>query len=83
MDADTVDTTIAFCASRYGKSTDGTDDYLNCPFDREQYERFVDALLAAQTVSAHIAEDDAAISKPACPSKSWRAAAATRCASAP
>ena len=37
-----------FRASRYGKSTDGTDDYLNCPFDREQYERFVDELLAAQ-----------------------------------
>ena len=26
---------IAFWASRYGKSTDGTDDYLNCPFDRD------------------------------------------------
>ena len=45
VDADTVDTSIAFWASRYGKSTDGTDDYLNCPFDREQYERFVDELL--------------------------------------
>ena len=42
---------IAFWASRYGKSTDGTDDYLNCPFDREQYERFVDELLAAQAAS--------------------------------
>ena len=38
VDADTVDTSIAFWASRYGKSTDGTDDYLNCPFDREQYD---------------------------------------------
>ncbi len=44
-----MDTGIAFWASRYGKSTDGTDDYLNCPFDREQYERFVDELLAAQS----------------------------------
>ena len=34
VDADTVDMTIAFCASRYGKSIDGTDDYLNCPFDQ-------------------------------------------------
>ena len=40
VDAETVDTNIAFWASRYGKSTDGTDDYLNCPLDREQYERF-------------------------------------------
>jgi len=58
VDADTVDTGIAFWASRYGKSTDGTDDYLNCPLDCEQYDRFVDALLEAQAVSAHIPEDD-------------------------
>jgi methylenetetrahydrofolate--tRNA-(uracil-5-)-methyltransferase len=57
VDAGTVDSSIAFRASRYGKSADGTDDYLNCPFDREQYERFVDALLAAATVPAHIPED--------------------------
>ncbi len=57
VDAETVDTSIAFWASRYGKSTDGTDDYLNCPFDREQYERFVDELLKGQNVSAHIEED--------------------------
>src|SRR5580692_13033793 len=57
VDAESVDTSIAFWASRYGKSTDGTDDYLNCPLDREQYERFVDALLQAQSVPAHIEED--------------------------
>jgi methylenetetrahydrofolate--tRNA-(uracil-5-)-methyltransferase len=57
VDAETVDTSVAFWASRYGKSTDGTDDYLNCPLDRDQYERFVDELLAAQSVPAHIAED--------------------------
>jgi methylenetetrahydrofolate--tRNA-(uracil-5-)-methyltransferase len=57
VDADTVDTSIAFWASRYGKSTDGTDDYLNCPFDREQYEAFVDELLKGQNVTAHIEED--------------------------
>ena len=44
VDAETVDTAGAFWASRYGKSTDGTDDYLNCPFDRAQYDRFVDEL---------------------------------------
>jgi len=59
VDAETVDTAVAFWASRYGKSTDGTDDYLNCPFDRAQYDRFVDELLAAQAASAHIPEDDA------------------------
>jgi methylenetetrahydrofolate--tRNA-(uracil-5-)-methyltransferase len=57
VDAETVDTSIAFWASRYGKSTDGTDDYLNCPFDREQYEAFVEELLRGQHVPAHIEED--------------------------
>jgi methylenetetrahydrofolate--tRNA-(uracil-5-)-methyltransferase len=58
VDAETVDTSIAFWASRYGKSSTGTDDYLNCPFNKEQYERFVDELMKAESVSSHIAEDD-------------------------
>jgi len=59
VDAETVDLTIAFRASRYGKSIDGTGDYINCPFDKPHYEAFVDALLGAQAASAHIPEDDA------------------------
>ena len=58
VDADSVDTSIAYWASRYGKSTDGTDDYLNCPLDKAQYEHFVDELLKADSVTAHIAEDN-------------------------
>lgn len=57
VDATTVDESIAFRASRYDKSLDGTGDYLNCPMNREEYERFVDAVLAAEAVQAHIAED--------------------------
>ena len=57
VDAETVDLSIAFRASRYGKSIDGSDDYLNCPMDREQYERFLDALTEGQPVPAHIEED--------------------------
>jgi methylenetetrahydrofolate--tRNA-(uracil-5-)-methyltransferase len=59
VDAETVDTSVAFWASRYGKSTDNTDDYLNCPFNREQYEHFLDELLKAASATAHIAEDNA------------------------
>ena len=59
IDAESIDTSIAFAASRYGKSLDGTDDYLNCPFDKAQYEAFLDALLAASSVPAHIGEDNA------------------------
>ena len=57
VDGDTVDRSIAFAASRYGKSLDGTDDYLNCPFTREQYEAFLDALLGGSAVPAHIPAD--------------------------
>jgi methylenetetrahydrofolate--tRNA-(uracil-5-)-methyltransferase len=58
IDAESIDTSIAFRASRYDKSLDGTADYLNCPFNKEQYEAFLDALLAAASVPAHIEEDN-------------------------
>jgi len=57
VDANSIDMSIVFRASRYGKSLDGTDDYLNCPFDRAEYDRFVDALLAAESVESHIPDD--------------------------
>ena len=34
-----------FFAARYGR---GEDDYINCPFDKERYEQFYDALVAAE-----------------------------------
>jgi methylenetetrahydrofolate--tRNA-(uracil-5-)-methyltransferase len=55
--ADSIDMSVAFRASRYGKSLDGTDDYINCPFTKDQYEAFVEALLAAEFYEPHIAED--------------------------
>ena len=45
--ADSIDQSIAFKAARYGK---GGDDYLNCPFDKEQYQRFYEALIEAKSV---------------------------------
>ncbi len=57
VEGDSIDTAIAFRASRYGKSLDGTDDYLNCPFGKTEYERFLEALRAAQPVASHIPED--------------------------
>jgi methylenetetrahydrofolate--tRNA-(uracil-5-)-methyltransferase len=47
VSADSVDQAIAFRAARYGK---GGDDYLNCPFDEEQYARFYEALIEANSV---------------------------------
>ena len=45
--ADSIDTSIAFRAARYDK---GGDDYLNCPFDQEQYARFYSELIDAKSV---------------------------------
>ncbi len=57
VDGHTVDLNVAFRASRYGKSLDGTDDYLNCPFTKPEYEAFVAALQDAQAVPSHIPDD--------------------------
>jgi methylenetetrahydrofolate--tRNA-(uracil-5-)-methyltransferase len=56
VDADSINMDIAFRASRYGKSLDGSDDYVNCPFNRDQYEQFIDAILGAQTYESHFDE---------------------------
>src|SRR6476660_8810319 len=45
--ADSIDRSIAFPAARYGK---GGDDYLNCPFDPQQYAAFYAALIEAKSV---------------------------------
>lgn len=57
VDAESIDMSIAFRASRYGKSLDGTDDYVNCPFDKQQYDAFIEALRAAQTYESKIDEN--------------------------
>jgi methylenetetrahydrofolate--tRNA-(uracil-5-)-methyltransferase len=44
---DSIDMSRAFRASRYGR---GEGDYINCPMAREEYERFVDELLYAETI---------------------------------
>ncbi len=52
--ADSIDMSVAFKAARYGK---GGDDYINCPFDREQYARFYDELIEAKSVPLKRFED--------------------------
>ena len=55
--ADSVDMSVAFRASRWGKSLDDTADYVNCPLSKDEYYAFVDALLAAEHYEPHIPED--------------------------
>ena len=50
---DSIEMTKAWFQSRYDKAGPGGSgaDYINCPLDRDQYERFVEALLTADKVS--------------------------------
>jgi len=54
---ESIDDSIVFRASRYGKETmEGADDggaYLNCPMSRDQYDAFLDALLTADQYHGH------------------------------
>ena len=43
--ADSIDFSIAFTASRYGK---GGDDYINCPMNKEEYTAFYNELINAE-----------------------------------
>jgi methylenetetrahydrofolate--tRNA-(uracil-5-)-methyltransferase len=55
VDGESIDRSIAFAQSRYGKG--GGDDYLNLPLARDEYERFVDELLRGEKVVAHAFEE--------------------------
>jgi methylenetetrahydrofolate--tRNA-(uracil-5-)-methyltransferase len=45
--SDSIDMSIAFKAARYGR---GGDDYINCPFTKEQYDLFYSELIEAKSV---------------------------------
>jgi len=49
VEADSIDRDRVYMAARYDK---GTADYINCPMTQEEYDRFLDALLEAQSVEA-------------------------------
>jgi methylenetetrahydrofolate--tRNA-(uracil-5-)-methyltransferase len=54
VDAATIDQSQVYRASRYGKASD---DYLNCAMDRDQYDTFYEALIAAESVAIHDFEE--------------------------
>lgn len=55
VDASTIDRSIVFGQSRYGK---GGDDYLNCPFEKDSYYAFVKALVEAERAPLHDFEEE-------------------------
>ena len=56
VDATTIDMDRVYFAARYDK---GTADYINCPFTKEEYDRFLDALTTAESVPVKPWEADA------------------------
>ena len=57
VSAGTINMSIAFRASRYGAGEQDEGDYINCPFDKTQYETFVQALAAAERIELRSFED--------------------------
>ncbi len=55
IDGDTVDTSVGYWASRYGK---GDADYLNIPFDRDEYRRLIDFVRNAEYAQSHAFEEE-------------------------
>lgn len=52
LDADSLDMDKIFRADRYGEE-EGIGDYLNIPLNKDQYETFVDAVVAAEKAPLH------------------------------
>jgi len=50
VETDSIDHSRVYLAARYDK---GTADYINCPFTKQQYDRFYDALIEAQSLEGH------------------------------
>jgi len=51
--ADSVDPEHSFRASRYDREESGAGDYINCPLNKEEYEAFHAALVAAEGAPLH------------------------------
>jgi methylenetetrahydrofolate--tRNA-(uracil-5-)-methyltransferase len=49
VEADSIDMSKVYLAARYDK---GSADYINCPMSKEEYDRFYDALVSAESVEA-------------------------------
>ncbi len=59
IDAESIDMSVAYWKNRYDKNLEegNSGDYLNCPMRRDQYETFIDAMLAAEKVAMKDFED--------------------------
>ena len=50
---ESINMEIAFRASRYDRREESEGDYINCPFTKEEYDNFLQALLEAERIKLH------------------------------
>jgi methylenetetrahydrofolate--tRNA-(uracil-5-)-methyltransferase len=58
VNCESINMDIAFRASRYGRGEDDGGDYINCPFDKEQYIKFVAELSRAERIELRSFEEE-------------------------
>lgn len=58
--SDSINYSIAFKGSRFAREKGQTDDYVNCPFTKDEFEIFVNALMSADRVPLKEFESDIA-----------------------
>ena len=75
VDAESIDMNRVYFAARWDK---GTADYINCPMDRAEYDRFFDALLAAEKMQRGIADAETEDSHGAAPPCAFLARSSVR-----
>ena len=55
---ESIDMSIAFRASRYDRGDEDEGDYINCPMNKDEYLRFVDAMQNAERIELHSFEKE-------------------------
>lgn len=50
IEADSINMDIAFSANRWDRGDNEEGDYINCPFNREEYEAFIEAITSAERI---------------------------------
>jgi methylenetetrahydrofolate--tRNA-(uracil-5-)-methyltransferase len=58
VELESIDFSIAYRGSRYGKGDQPEGDYVNCPMNQVEYEKFVEALIAAERIDLKEFEAD-------------------------
>ena len=53
VEAESINMSVAFRASRYGRGQISEGDYINCPMNEVEYNQFIDALLQADRIPLH------------------------------